>query len=161
LSSEKIHGGLAARLARAAMIAAIYAALTIALAPVSYGPVQFRVAEAMTTLPWLYPEAAPGLFVGCLIANLFGGQGIWDVVFGSLATLLAAYLSGKARSPWLAPLPPVVINALVVGAILSFALGLPFWLVAAQVGLGQAGACYGLGLPLLYALMKLKGARSK
>ena len=69
---------------RIALFAAVYAALTIALAPISYGPVQFRVSEAMTVLPALFPEAAPGLFIGCFIANLFGGNGALDVIFGSL-----------------------------------------------------------------------------
>ena len=147
-------GRKAARLVRGAMIAALYAALSAVLAPVSYGAVQFRAAEALAVLPWLYPEAVPGLFAGCLIANLFGGNGLLDVVFGSLATLAAAMLSRKMKSAWLAPLPPVLINALVVGAVLSYALGLPFRLTAAQVGLGQLGACYALGLPLLLYLKR-------
>lgn len=157
MTEEKTGEKWATRLTRTAMFAAVYAAVTIALAPISYGPLQFRVSEAMTVLPWLYPEAVPGLFLGCLIANLFGGQGVLDIVFGSLATLLAAFLSCRERNLWLAPLYPVVINALVVGAVLSYALGLPFWLTAAQVGLGQLGACYGLGLPLLFALRKARG----
>ena len=136
------------------MLAAIYAALTIALAPISYGPLQFRVAEAMTVLPWFYPDAIPGLFVGCLIANLYGGYGIWDVVFGSAATLAAAWLTRRMKNLWLAPLPPVLVNAIVVGAILSVLEGLPFWLTAAEVGLGQFGACYALGLPLLLFLRR-------
>ena len=161
LVKERIKIRWAIFISRAAMIAAIYATLTISLSPISYGPLQFRVSEALTTLPWLYPEAAPGLFIGCLIANLFGGQGVWDVVFGSLATLAAALATSRVRSPWLAPLPPVLINAAVVGAVLSLVLGLPFWTVAAQVGLGQAGACYGLGLPLLFALTKAGGSLSR
>ena len=139
---------------RGAMLAAVYAALTIALAPISFGAFQFRAPEALTVLPWLYPEAIPGLFIGCLIANLFGGNGVLDVVFGSLATLAAALLSRRAKSRWLAPLPPVVVNALVVGAVLRYALGLPFWLTAGSVGLGQLGACYGLGMPLLLFLIR-------
>lgn len=142
------------RLARTAMTAAIYAALTLVLAPISYGPLQFRVAEAMAVLPWLYPEAVPGLFVGCMAANLFGGNGIMDIVFGSFATLAAALCTQRMKSPWLAPLPPVVINALVIGAVLSYVLGLPFWLTAAEVGIGQMGACYALGLPLLFFLKR-------
>ena len=141
-------------LTRAAILAAIYAALTIALAPISYGPLQLRLAEAMTILPWLYPEAVPGLFLGCFIANLFGGYGVWDVVFGSTATLAAAYLSSKVKNPWLAPLPPVLVNAIVIGAVLCVLEGLPFWLTAVQVGLGQFGACYILGMPLLFFLRR-------
>ena len=148
------------RLVRGAMLAAVYAALTVSLAPISYGALQFRVAEALTVLPWLYPEAVPGLFVGCLIANLFGGNGALDVVFGSLATLAAAMLSRRMKPVWLAPLPPVLINAFVIGAVLSYVLGLPFLLTAAEVGLGQVGACYGLGMPLLL-LIKRTGDRRR
>jgi uncharacterized membrane protein len=108
----------------------------------------------MTVLPWLYPEAVPGLFIGCLIANILGGNGILDVIFGSLATLAAAILSRRVKSKWLVPLPPVAVNALVVGGVLSYVLGLPFWLTAAEVGLGQLGACYVLGMPLLFWLSR-------
>lgn len=74
-----------------AIIAALYAALTMLLAPISYGAIQCRVSEAFTLLPMLLPEAIPGLFLGCLISNLFSPVvTIWDIVFGSLATLLAA-----------------------------------------------------------------------
>ena len=74
------------------MIAALYAALTITLAPISYGPIQFRVSEALTLLPWYRAEAVPGLFVGCLVANFFGGYGLVDMICGSMATLIAALL---------------------------------------------------------------------
>ena len=82
------------------IIAALYAALTIALAPISYGPIQLRVSEALTILPYLTPAAIPGLFIGCLVANILGGLGIYDVVGGSLCTLLAAFLTYLvARDP--------------------------------------------------------------
>ena len=87
-------------LMQASLIAAIYAAITIALAPISYGQIQVRVAEALTILPAFTPAAIPGLFVGCIVANLYGGGGIIDVVFGSLATLMAAYLSYKMPKKW-------------------------------------------------------------
>lgn len=141
-------------LVRGAIIAAIYAALTLALAPISYGAGQLRVAEALTVLPFVMPRSAvPGLFVGCLLANLFGGGGIWDIVFGSAATLLAALLTARCRHRLLAPLPPVVLNAVVVGTVLYVLYyagsGIPIWLIMAQVGAGQCLACYGLGLALL------------
>lgn len=141
-------------MAHVAMIAAIYAALTITLAPISYGPLQLRVAEAMTVLPYFFPAATPGLFLGCFLANLFGGYGWQDVVFGSLATLTAAMLSRRMPHPWLVPLPPVLVNALVIGAVLHFTTGLPILLLMLEVGLGQLGSCYGLGLPLLYTIKK-------
>jgi uncharacterized membrane protein len=139
---------------RAAMIAALYGGLTILLAPISYGMIQVRVAEMLMVLPFFTTAAVPGLFVGCLVANIYGGFGLPDIVFGSLATLAAAYLVTKIKNRYLVPLPPVVINALVVGLILHFVLGLPFLLAAAWVGLGQLLACYGLGLPLLIILEK-------
>ena len=77
-------------LARGAIIAALYTALTVLLAPLSYGEVQIRFSEAFTLLPILMPEAVPALLVGCLLANILGGCTIFDIVFGSLATLLAA-----------------------------------------------------------------------
>lgn len=154
LTTKGAGNSPARALTRAALFAAVYAGLTIAVAPIAYGPLQFRVSEAMTVLPWLYPEAIPGLFVGCLIANIYGGNGIWDIVFGSLATLTAAIISRRLRQPWLAPLPPVLINAVVLGVMFQYLLGIPFILGAAEVGLGQLGACYGLGLPLLYALRR-------
>jgi len=136
------------------MIAALYAGLTILLAPISYGMIQVRVAEMLMVLPFFTLSAVPGLFVGCLIANIFGGYGLPDIVFGSLASLVAAYLVTKIKNRYLVPLPPVIINAIVVGLILHYVLELPFFLAAAWVGLGQMLACYGLGLPLLIILEK-------
>lgn len=141
---------------RAGVVAALYAALTLLLAPISYGPLQLRVAEALTLLPILTPAAIPGLFVGCLAANLLGGATALDVAFGSLATLAAAILTRRFRErPLVAALPPVAVNAFVVGAVLAYAYNLPFWLTALQVGAGQLGACYLLGLPLYYTLRRL------
>jgi uncharacterized membrane protein len=141
---------------RAAVIAALYAAITMLLAPISFGPVQFRVSEALTLLPILTPAAVPGLFIGCLAANLLGSATALDVVFGSLATLAAAVLTRRFRDrPILAALPPVAVNAFVVGAVLAYAFNLPFWLMALQVGAGQLVVCYILGLPLYYTLRRL------
>ncbi len=136
------------------MIGAVYALLTILLAPISYGMIQVRVAEALMVLPFFTPAATPGLFVGCLIANIYGGHGILDIVFGSLATLISALIVQKTANRYLVPLSPVLINALIVGMVLHLVLELPFYLTAAWVGLGQLLACYGLGLPLLLLLQK-------
>lgn len=140
------------KIARIAVIAALYAAITIILAPFSYGPIQVRVSEALTVLPFIFPESTIGLFIGCLIANLYGGYGILDIVFGSLATLAAAYLTSKMPTKILAPLPPVLVNAVVVAMILKYAVGAPLLLTMLWVGVGQTAACYFLGLPLLYLL---------
>ena len=102
-----------------AIIAALYAALTLLLAPISYGPVQLRLSEAFTVLPMVLPQSIPGLFVGCLIANIFNpSPSIFDIVFGSLTTLLAAYGTYKLRNkPILAATCPVVANGLIVGTM--------------------------------------------
>jgi uncharacterized membrane protein len=142
------------KLARMSIIGALYAAITIFLAPFSYGPVQVRVAEALTILPFIFPESTVGLFVGCIIANIFSLYGIFDIVFGSLATLVAAYLTSKMPHKILAPLPPVIVNAVVVAFILKYTAGLPLVITMAQVGLGEFIACYLLGLPLLYLLKR-------
>ena len=137
---------------RAAMIGTIYALLTVLFAPISYGPVQVRISEMLMILPYFTPAAIPGLFVGCFIANTFGGLGILDIIFGSLATLVSAYLVSRINNKYLAPLPPVIVNALIVGWVLHVVLRVPLHLTALYVGFGQLIACYGLGLPLLLLL---------
>ena len=146
----------------AAMLAAVYAVLTMALPIPQYAGVQIRFAEALTVLPFLFPAATPGLFVGCLIANLLSPYGLLDVVAGSAATLIACLWTQSLRNRWLAPLPPVVCNAAIVGAVIAFSVGGTggaFWpayaLNAFTVGLGELVACYGLGLPILIALPKI------
>jgi uncharacterized membrane protein len=140
----------------AAVIAALYAALTVAFAPISYGAVQFRIAEALTLLPVLFPQAIPGLAVGCLVSNLIGGYGIWDVVFGTLATLTAAALTRRLRkNVWIAAIPPVLVNAVVIGLLLHFVLQLPLLTTMGTVGLGQLAVLYILGVPLIYALSRV------
>ena len=146
-------------LVRAGIIAAIYALLTIALAPISSGLIQCRVSEAMSILPYFTFSAVPGLFIGCLLANLLTGAPIYDVLFGSLATLIAAYITyfmRKHAPKYLAPLPSVVVNALVVGALLVYVynVGVSYWVAAGYVAIGQAIACFVIGLPLLSLLEK-------
>ena len=142
----------------AAVIAALYAALTLGFQAISFGAVQFRVSEAMTLLPMLLPEAVPGLTVGCLISNLFNPMGatVYDVVFGTLATALAAVLTRRMRgSVWLRALPPVVCNAVIIGLVLAFGYGIQsWWLNMITVGLGQAVVCYGLGVPMVRLMEK-------
>lgn len=149
------------KLTISSVIAALYAALTLILAPISFGAVQCRISEALCVLPIFTPYAIPGLFIGCLISNLIGGMGIFDIVFGSLTTLIAATLTYKFRKNTLVALIfPVILNALVVGAYLSFVMtesGFSlhgFLVVALEVGLGQLVSCYGLGCPLASYLKK-------
>lgn len=141
-----------------AVIAALYAALTLGFQAISYGPVQFRVSEAMTLLPVLFPEAVPGLAVGCLISNLFNPMGatVYDVVFGTLATLMAAVLTRRIKgSIWLRALPPVLCNAVIIGLVITYAYGVDLlWMNMLTVGLGQAVVCYVLGVPLVRVLEK-------
>lgn len=140
-------------LVEAAVITALYAALTI-LIPGGSGQIQVRVSEALTILPFLTPAAIPGLFVGCLLANMVIGAGLYDVIFGSLATLLAAYITSKMPGKYLAPLPPVIINAVVVSVILKLSLNLPILPSMGFVAVGETIACYVLGYPLLLLLYK-------
>ena len=142
-----------------AVIAALYAALTLLLAPISYGNLQCRVSEAMTLLPMVLPSSIPGLFVGCLLANLLGGSTVWDIVFGSLATLLAAIGTYALRKkPILAALCPVIANGVIVGAVLSLVWGLPLWLTMLEVAIGEVGAVI-IGFALLAALKKVDLSR--
>lgn len=138
-----------------AVIAALYAAMTLLLAPISYGPIQLRLSEAMTLLPILLPQAVPGLFVGCLIANLYTGM-LTDIIFGSLATLLAAigtYLLRKR--PLLAAACPVAANAVIVGLVLSMSFNLPVALTMLEVGIGELGAVL-LGMLILSGIKRAK-----
>ncbi len=153
----------------AACIAAVYAALTYlgGFFGLSYGPIQVRFSEALTVLPIFTPAAILGLTVGCFIANI-GSFNLIDMVFGTLATLIAAVLTYLWRNlrfkslPLLALLPPVLINAVIIGleiAIFFLPGGLSaygFLISAAQVGTGQLIACYGLGLPLYLTLKSRK-----
>ena len=138
-----------------AVIAALYAALTLLLAPISFGPLQLRLSEAMTLLPMVLPQAIPGLFVGCLIANLYTGM-LTDIIFGSLATLIAAigtYLLRK--KPLLAGACPVVTNAVIVGLVLALSFSLPIPLTMLEVGLGELGAVL-VGFVILSAMKRAK-----
>lgn len=153
------------RLTRAGMIAAAYAVMAIfgSVFGITYGPIQFRFSEALCLLPFLFPEAVGGLFVGCLIANIFSPYGLLDIVVGSLATLIAAWLTSRCRNRYLAALPPVAVNAVLVGALLAFeqtglsdAFAAAFWYNACSLAVSQAVVCYVLGLLLLKALEKTR-----
>lgn len=153
------------RLTLAGLIAAVYAAATLFLPIPQYMGVQFRPAEAMTVLPFLFPEAIPGLAVGCFLANL-ASPIMLDWIFGTLATLLAALWSRRMPNLYLAALPPVICNAVIVGAEIAWLMvrdGEAFWpaygLNALTVGLGELAACYLLGVPLAKLLGRTLGAR--
>ena len=156
------------QLATAGVIAALYAVLAYfaSIFGIAYGPIQCRFSEALCVLPFLFPAATPGLFVGCLVANLLSPYGALDIIFGSLATLLAAVWTQHTHHKWLAPLPPVLCNAVIVGAVLSFqqtgftgAFAGAFVYNAVTVGVGEAIACYVLGGVLLTVLPKVPALR--
>lgn len=142
------------------VIAALYIVLTALFAPISFGEVQLRISEALTLLPVISPVSIPGLFLGCFLSNLLFGRPWEDVIFGSLATLIAAVLTRKLRrNIWLAAGMPVVVNAVVIGLMLSLLYGLPLFLTMLTVGLGQAIVCYVLGIPLVNLLRSRFGDR--
>ncbi len=140
-------------LLRAAIIAALYVILVWLLAPISFGPIQFRLAEALTLLPMIYAEAVPGLFVGVLLANLLGGLGLWDVFGGSLVTLLAAYITWRFRAkPVIAILSPIVLNAFLISLYLHYIFTLPYWAMVLSIGISEAVVVLLLGVPLFKVL---------
>lgn len=141
-------------LIRIALIAAIYTTINIIFTPFSYGPIQIRVAESLAVLPFIDHAAIGGLFLGCILANLWGGLGIVDILGGSLCTLIAAVLTHKMKKPILAPLPPVIINSLGVSLYLHILFKLPYLLTVIYVFLGQSISCYLFGYPLLIVLLK-------
>jgi len=162
------------KIAFAGIIGALYASLTIALNFIGYGPVQFRIAEALCVLPFFFPFSALGLFVGCVAANLLSPFPL-DIAVGPIATLFAALCTamlaklGRDRLiiRILACLPPVIINALAIGALIAFyTTGInnvqetttflaAFLVNTAQVGFGELVVMYALGLPLLICLSRL------
>ena len=147
-------------LAQGAMIAAIYVVLTLVFAPFSYGEVQVRISEALTILPLFTPAAIPGLFVGCLISNILGGCVLPDIIFGSLATLIGAVGTYMLRrqNKFLAPLPPIIANVLIVPFVLRYAyqLPLPIPFMMLTVGIGEVISCGVLGMVLHTALNKYR-----
>lgn len=147
-------------MAQAAMIAAIYVVITLLFAPFSFGEVQIRLSEALTILPVFTPAAIPGLFIGCLISNILGGCIVPDIVLGSFATLIGAIFTYSLRnkSKYLAPVPPILANALIVPFVLRFGymvpLPIPFMMVT--VGIGEVISCGLLGMILYTALNKYR-----
>ena len=145
-------------LTHAAMTAALYVLLTFIanLFGIASGTIQVRFSEALTVLPYFTPAAIPGLFAGCLLSNLLTGCALPDIVFGSLATLIGALLTYLLRrNKWLAPLPPILANALIIPPVLFFAYGLgPLWFDFLTVTIGEVISCGILGMLLLFTLQK-------
>lgn len=149
----------------AAMVAALYAVMSYFanIFGLTFGPIQFRFSEALTVLPFLFPWTTPGLFVGCLVTNLLSPYGALDIVVGSLATLVAAIWTSKVKHKWLAPLPPVICNMVLVGFTIGWAEAGGFtpafpmaWAYnAVTVGVGELAVCYVLGGLLLTVIPRI------
>ena len=150
-------------LTRGALVAALYVALTYlaSLVGLSSGVIQFRISEALCILPLFMPEAVMGLFIGCILSNVLTGAVLWDVVFGSVATLIGAIFTRVLRIlpeklKWLATLPPVISNAVIVPFVLIYAYGVPdgYFYLFLTVGVGELVCATGLGTVLYYSLKK-------
>ena len=144
-------------IAQAAMIASIYVALTLIFASISFNLIQVRIAEALCIMPLFTSAAIPGLFLGCLLGNAIAGAALYDVIFGSLATLIGAvigYLLRKNR--WLVPIPSVISNMLIIPFILKYVylIDVPIIIQMLYIGVGEIISCYILGEILGTALLK-------
>ena len=145
------------RLTTGALIAAVYVVITLLFAPISYGAVQVRIAEALSILPFFTGAAVPGLFVGCLLANIMGGAVIWDILFGSLPTLIGAaggYLLRRNR--WLVPIPTVISNTVIIPLVLRYGYGtnIPLPMLALYIAAGEIAGSYILVELLAAVLIK-------
>jgi uncharacterized membrane protein len=148
-------------LSQAAVIAALYVVLTFIASALglSSGVIQIRFSEALTILPYFTPAAVPGLFIGCILANVLTGATLPDIIFGSLATLIGAIFTQKLRKyKWLAPIPPIVANALIIPFVLRLAYGIrPLWFSFVTITIGEIISCGLLGMFLLITLQKHMG----
>ena len=141
------------------VIAGLYAAITILTASFAYGNIQFRIADALCVLVVLDPSLTIGLTLGCLIANIFSTVSALDIVIGTAGTLLGCLLAAKVRKDWLVPVPVILANAVLVGAMLAYvltpgALLQGFLINGGEVLLGEAFVLYALGVPLLLFFRK-------
>lgn len=160
-------------IAIAAIIGAVYASLTMFLAPISYGPVQLRLSEILCIVPFFIPSTAWGLFIGCVCANLISSAGILDIIFGSLATLLAALCTARLgkypREHGVAPsmkrsilacAMPVLFNAPIIGAVLAITSYGVFWemfsIISIEIAISEAIVMFGAALPLMRAIPHMR-----
>lgn len=147
-----------------ALVAAVYATLTLSLGFISYGPIQFRIAEVMILLAFIRKEYIIGLTLGCFLANVIGPYGVPDIVFGTTATLMSAilvYLTSKMQKKWsllIASLWPTIINAIIIGAMLNIFFGVPLILGMLQVGFGQFVVITIIGIPFFKMVNKKYGS---
>ncbi|MGX4599920.1 QueT transporter family protein [Faecalimicrobium sp. JNUCC 81] len=151
------------------LVAALYAVITLALSGISYGPIQFRMAEVMVLLPLLGKEYILALTIGCFLANVIGPYGVPDIIFGTLATFISTYLvylTGKTMKDkkvhlLIASLWPTIVNAIIIGIMLNKFLGFPLILSMLQVGFGQFVVITIIGVPLFNMIEKKYGNKLK
>lgn len=143
------------KIAYSAVVAAMYFALTLLLQPISFGPVQFRLSEALVMLPYIMPESILGITIGCAAANAFSTFPVYDVIFGSLATLIAGILTSKIKNAWLSGLPPVLLNALVL-PLMWYLLGTDaaYWVNLISITLSEAVVIFFIGVSLVLLIKK-------
>ncbi len=147
-------------LAVTGIIAALYVVLTLPFGQFAFGPIQFRLAELLTLLPFFSPWAIPGVTLGCLLSNLFFSTP-WDALFGTLATLIAAYFTYKSRHLLIAPLWPILFNGLIIGTVLTFMIvgefqWLPWLTMMFEVAASEFVICFALGVPFMRFFQKRK-----
>ena len=142
-------------IARQAIIASLYVVLTVAISPLSYGNIQFRIAEILVFLCFFRHDYIIGLTLGCFIANLFSPMLIWDITLGVAATIIALVLMIFSKNIYIAAIWPVLSNAFIVAIELHFAFELPYFLSALEVGIGEAGVMI-VGLIVFILLSKNK-----
>ena len=147
------------QLTACAIVAALYAVITIASGPLAYDLMQFRLSEALIVLCWFEPVLGVGVSLGCFLSNIFSTVTALDMIIGTLATGVACLITPHIKNPWLMPLPNILSNAILVGGMLAYVifpenLLTGFLIAFAQVGFGELVVMYVLGMPLLFALRK-------
>lgn len=153
---QEVFNMSAKKIARAAVIAALYAVLAIAVQPLSYGPLQFRFSECLVLLPCIMPEAVLGVTIGCLIANCFSPFGVYDIVFGTLITLVAAVFSRLlSKRMYFAVLPPITLNAAILPLMwLLMGTESVYWANVLSIFISQTVLICAIALPLHYVLKR-------
>lgn len=144
----------AIRITKIAVVAALYFGLTVLLSPLSFGNIQFRFSEILVLLVFYKKDYCYSMVVGCLLANLFSPMFIFDITFGTFATLLAVIGIRYSKNLWIAAIFPVVFNGIIVGIELKIALQLPLFLSMATVALGELVVVMILGVPIFKILQK-------
>lgn len=144
------------RLVRLSIVASVYVVLTLGLGFMSFGGIQFRIAEALMLLCFYKKDYGISLIVGCLIANMFSPMFLMDMLFGTLATAIAVLLIYISPNIYVASLAPVLTNAFIISAELKYFYGLPYWLGAFEVALGEFVCVSILGVMLFKSLEKNK-----